>query len=51
KSLNTVPHKLLMLKLSRYGITGNTGAWIRNFLHKRQQTFVVNGCASHAVDL
>ena len=42
KSFVSVPHKRLIYKLSKYGITGNLLHWIGNFLSKRRQYVRVN---------
>ena len=41
KAFDTVPHKKLLFKLSKYGITGNINKWIQSFLvHRKQQVIV-----------
>ena len=42
KAFVSVPHKRLIYKLSKYGITGNLLLWISNFLSKRRQYVRVN---------
>ena len=42
KGFVSVPHKSLIYKLSKYGITGNLLHWISNFLSKRRQYVRVN---------
>ena len=42
KAFVSVPHKRLIYKLSKYGITGNLLRWISNFLSKRRQYVRVN---------
>ena len=42
KAFVSVPHKRLIYKLSKYGITGNFLHWISNFLSKRRQYVRVN---------
>ena len=42
KSFVSVPHKRLIYKLSKYGITGNLLHCIGNFLSKRRQYVRVN---------
>ena len=37
KAFDTVPHKKLLFKLSKYGITGNIDKWIQSFLVHRKQ--------------
>ena len=36
KAFDTVPHKKLLFKLSKYGITGNINKWIQSFLVLRK---------------
>ena len=45
KAFDTVPHKMLMVKLQAYGISGVILNWINAFLNGRTQR-VVNGIAS-----
>ena len=45
-SINTVPHKRLLGKLSFYGIKGPILRWIEAFLVDRIQSVVVEGCRS-----
>ena len=41
QAFDTVPHKKLLFKLSKYGITGNINKWIQSFLvHINQQVIV-----------
>ena len=42
KGFVSVPHKRLIYKLSKYGITGNLLHWISNFLSQRRQYVRVN---------
>ena len=42
KAFVSVPHKRLIYKLSKYGITGNLLHWISNFLSQRRQYVRVN---------
>ena len=39
-------HKLLLKKLTAYGISGKLHDWIANFLENRRQRVVLNGCKS-----
>ena len=49
KAFDTVPHKKLLFKLSKYGITGNINKWIQCFLVLRKQQVIVEGSPlSHA---
>ena len=41
-----VPHQRLLLTLHYYGVRGPTREWIKSFLHKRTQQFLVNGKSS-----
>ena len=42
KAFDKVPHRRLLLKIEKYGITGNILGWISSFLHKRSQKILVN---------
>ena len=46
KAFNKVSHRLLLHKLSRYGIEGKLLAWLRNYLDKRKQRVVVGNAKS-----
>ena len=46
KAFDTVPHKKLLFKLSKYGITGNINKWIRSFWMHRKQQVIVEGQSS-----
>ena len=46
KAFDTVPHKKLLFKLSKYGITGNINKWIQSFLVLRKQQVIVEGESS-----
>ena len=43
KAFDTVPHRRLIYKLSKYGINNKTVSWIKSFLSKRIQQVVVQG--------
>ena len=43
KAFDTVPHRRLIYKLSKYGINNKTVSWIKNFLSNRIQQVVVQG--------
>ena len=46
KVFDVVSHKRLLLKLSHYGICGNTLAWIQDFLSNRTQRVLLEGQVS-----
>ena len=46
KTIDTVPHRKLLFKFSKYGITGNINKWIQSFLVHRKQQFIVEGESS-----
>ena len=46
KAFDAVPHKKLLFKLSKYGITGNINKWIQSFLVLRKQQVIVEGESS-----
>ena len=46
KAFDTVPHKKLLFKLNKYGITGNINKWIRSFLVLKRQQVIVEGESS-----
>ena len=46
KAFDKVSHRLLLLKLSRYGIDGKLLAWLKNYLDKRKQRVVVGNAKS-----
>ena len=46
EAFDVVPHKHLLLKLSHYGICGNTLAWIQDFLSNCTQQVLLEGQVS-----
>ena len=51
KAFDSVPHKRLLLKLERLGISGNILKWIDSFLSERKQCVRVNGKLSDWSDV
>ena len=51
KAFDSVPHKRLVKKLEKYGITGNLLKWLKNFLYERKQRVVINGKSSKWSDV
>ena len=51
KAFHSIPRKRLIKKLERYGITGNSLKWFKNFLNERKQRFVINGKSSKWSDV
>jgi ribonuclease P/MRP protein subunit RPP40 len=49
KAFDKVCHSLLLHKLDRYGIRGNTNRWIEAFLNNRTQKVVTEGIESNTV--
>ena len=49
KAFDTVPHKRLLLKLHRSGITGALHSWFKNFLTTRSQSVVLDSVSSSSV--
>ena len=49
KAFDKVNHSLLIYKLQHYGIRGEVKEWIKDFLHQRQQTVVVDGAQSSPI--
>ena len=49
KAFDTVDHKLLLNKLSRFGITGNILNWFKSYLSGRQQRVLLNGVISETL--
>ena len=45
-AFDTVTHKKLLLKLSKYGINGNINKWIQSFLVHIKQQVIVEGESS-----
>lgn len=43
KAFDKVDHNILLNKLQKMGITGNTLKWLQSYLHNRFQTVIVNG--------
>ena len=46
KAFDMVPHRRLLKKLECYGVHGKLLNWLKEFLNKRKQRVVVNGCKS-----
>ena len=46
KAFDKVPHKRLVHKIEKYGITGNILGWIPSFLSNRSQCVVINNSLS-----
>ena len=46
KAFDKVPHKRLVHKIEKYGITGNILGWITSFLSNRSQCVVINNSVS-----
>ena len=42
KAFDKVPHKRLIYKIERYGISGNILGWIEDFLSNRTQEIIIN---------
>ena len=51
KAFDKVSHKLLLLKLKFYGITGKIINWIESFLSNRKQQVVCEGSTSEAASV
>ena len=43
KCFDTIDHKLLFFKLSKYGLNGTELLWFTNYLHERTQVVPMNG--------
>ncbi|KAK4813150.1 hypothetical protein QYF61_013115 [Mycteria americana] len=46
KAFDTVPHSILLDKLSNCGMSGFTVHWVKNWLNSRPQRVVVNGATA-----
>ena len=51
KAFDTVDHSIMIKKLCRYGMRGNTGNWFKSYLHDRKQFCSVNGQRSMASEV
>ena len=51
KAFNKVSHRRLAQKMSYYGTRNRTLNWITEFLHGRQQQFVVDGVTSEPTEV
>ena len=51
KAFDKVPHERLIMQLSRYGITGDVKAWIKDYLTNRSQAVRVNGQYSNSTSV
>ena len=49
KAFDKVSHEKLILKLSNYGVRGETLKWVKSFLDNRTQSVVVNGSKSSPI--
>ena len=47
KAFDTVPHRRLIGKMEAYGISGALLEWVKDYLHGRTQTVLVNGEKSY----
>ena len=47
KAIDTVDHKVLLSKLSHYGICRNAYNWFKSYLENRTQMFSINGSLSN----
>ena len=46
KAFDCVPHKRLLMKIEKLGISGNLLKWIKDFLTDRQKRVLINGISS-----
>jgi hypothetical protein len=51
RAFDTVPHRFLLSKLSRYGICGSLMTWIENYLSNRSQCVRIHGVHSDFEDI
>ncbi|CAH8460438.1 unnamed protein product [Schistosoma rodhaini] len=51
KAFDSVPHKLLLLKLSSYGIRNPLLSWLKSFLEERSQIVRFGSCYSKPVNV
>ena len=51
KAFDTVPHKKLLYKLGKYGVTGSVHSWLSNFLSDRHMRVVLEGEKSEEVEV
>ena len=49
KAFDKVNHSLLIYKLQHYGIRGEVKEWIKDFIHQRQQSVVIDGAQSSPI--
>ena len=51
KAFDKVSHRLLLLKLQRYGIDGKLLSWLKNYLENRKQRVVVGNAMSEWLEV